>query len=104
MIANVGDVPRAVVARSSYRPERHLASVTPKLTHATMLHVMTKLYPDDHVWEARGHQSSGQGLVMTGSFVARANVGVALVESRSGRTSSGCDGARTLPTLAIFCI
>jgi hypothetical protein len=47
---------------------------------------MTTLYPDDHVWEARGHQSQGQGLVLTGSFVARANVGVVLAESRSGRT------------------
>jgi hypothetical protein len=93
MFANVGDVPRAVAARSSYRPERHLASATPKLTPATILLVMTKLYPDDNVWDTRGHQSLGQGLVITGSIVPRANVGVALAESRSGRTSSGCDGA-----------
>jgi hypothetical protein len=96
MLENVGDGPRAVAARSSYRPERHLASATPKLTPATILLVMTTLYPDDNAWEARGHQSSGQGLVITGSVVPRANVGVALVESRSGRTSSGCNGARTV--------
>ena len=53
MIENVGDGPRAVAARSSYRPERHWASATPKLTPATILLVMTKLSPYDNVWEAK---------------------------------------------------
>jgi hypothetical protein len=67
-----------------------LAEENPKLTPVTMLLVMTKLYPDDNVWEARVHQSSGQGLVITGSVVPRANVGVAQAESRSGRTMKWC--------------